>query len=154
MKHLKSILYILLISSNFTLTGCRSNDGGYRGPDSLKWHSISAMEIAVAELNAMYGLGLEVKERWVRVREVSPIGTQGGYPIIAYPLGGHVGAYTDPNKMEAVVPDRGLTKNTLIHEMGHLALYAHLIRSADKDDHHRRYPRFFRKYTYGGEVLN
>lgn len=124
------------------LTACSSPPkGGYSGPPEHKIATIDAINTALAELPRDVGRPLhwDWGRKRVTLKVVEPDGVDRGVPYIIVD-GQRAAGYAVPGRI--VVP-RGFQQGTLVHEAGHVVLFANGI--ADTNYHHSL--RFFKRHT-------
>ena len=147
-----ALLAVMLLA----LSGCnllKSSKGGYSGPPELEQPSKDAINAAIVGFRDLHGLDLKWKwSEWrIRVKAEPVVEYRNGLPMIAY-NGTTVGGYYDSRTGVVHVPERGLRRDTLVHEMGHALLWQNGYKdiSNGPNGHHARFAAFFRRYRYGG----
>lgn len=145
-----TIVLLLLGSGCSTLRGSK---GGYSGPPHLEHHSKDAINAGIHAFREHYGLDLKWKwDEWpVRVKTHPVVAERGRNVFIAYPgpQYEYVGAYYQSATGTVHVPERGLKRDTLVHEFGHALLHKNGYGAGT--DHHEKYRWFFmQRFQYGG----
>lgn len=134
------LLPIILI---LLLSGCRSNDGGYRGPAKYDMAVRDAINVAISELQPVTDRQLAWKwDKWSWRVTLKPADgrTRRGSPYFLRGSEHWCGYYQNG---EIIIPD-GAAWETVVHEAGHLVLHknGYLLQN-----HHKQFAAFFNKWS-------